>query len=138
MSNHGPMNAVIVFIFLVVGLIHLLPVSGVWSNQALQTLYNVAPASADLSLLLRHRAVLFAIVGLMLIVAAFRRDLRLVAGVLGLLSMLSYLALFVLIRPQNAALIRVFWIDVGAAAGLVLALALHAWQAGQSTSLAAH
>ena len=56
--RHLPMLAL-----LIAGAIHLLPLSGVTGAAALERLYGVAVDSPDLALLLRHRAVLFGLLG---------------------------------------------------------------------------
>jgi hypothetical protein len=54
-----------------VGLMNLLPVSGALSSSRLQGLYGVVLRDANLSILLRHRAVLFGVVGGLLLISAF-------------------------------------------------------------------
>jgi hypothetical protein len=75
---------------------------------------------ADLQLLMRHRAVLFGLVGGLLLLAAFKPRLRLVASVLGLLSMASFMLLAWPLQEHGAALQRVFWADAVGCAVLVI------------------
>ena len=54
----------------VVGIIHLLPLSGVLGVARLQALYDVTITDPNLEIVMRHRAVLFGILGAFLINAA--------------------------------------------------------------------
>ncbi len=110
--------------FVIAGIIHLLPVSGVISSTQLERLYGITldPGNADLLLLLRHRAALFGVVGLMFLLGAWRPEMRQVAGILGLLSMGSYVILGW--GSQNPALTRVWWIDVVLIVVIGVALAI--------------
>ncbi|MEN9788361.1 MAG: putative rane protein [Pseudomonadota bacterium] len=70
----------------VVGIIHLLPLSGVLSVSCLKALYGVAIADSNLEILMRHRAVLFGVLGAFLIYAAFRPGLQLAALIAGIVG----------------------------------------------------
>jgi uncharacterized membrane protein len=50
-------------LMLVVAAIHLVPISGFLGAQRLSALYGINVASADLEILMRHRAALFGILG---------------------------------------------------------------------------
>ncbi|MEM1231860.1 MAG: phosphopantetheine adenylyltransferase [Pseudomonadota bacterium] len=119
------MNGIVAALFILVGLIHLLPAVGVVSDVRLHALYGVGELSADLSLLLRHRAVLFAILGALLIAAAFLPGLRLIVTATGLLSMLSFVALAHSIGTTNPALLKVLRVDIAASVALLVAAAVH-------------
>jgi hypothetical protein len=94
-----------------VGGIHLLPVSGVLSAERLQALYGIAFEGTDLLILMRHRAVLFGIVGGVLIVSALRPRLRPIGVTVGLVSMLSFVCIAVLVGDPNPELTRVAVVD---------------------------
>ncbi len=119
------MNLIVAALFILVGLIHLLPAAGVASDARLHLLYGTGDLSADLSLLLRHRAVLFAILGALLIAAAFLPGLRLIMTAAGLLSMLSFVVLAYSIGITNPALLTVVRVDIAASVALVAAAAVH-------------
>jgi hypothetical protein len=110
-------------LFLIVALINLLPGIGVWSATRLESLYGVPLPEANLVILMRHRAVMLAIVGALLAYAALRPPLRPVAVAAGLLSMLSFVAIAFLGEP-NALLRRVAVVDVVASVLLVAAAVL--------------
>lgn len=109
-------------LFVVVGLINVFPLVGVLGAQQLNALYALPFDNPDLLLLMRHRAVLFGLVGGLLLVAAFKTRLRPIAATLGLGSMLSFLVLALPLAEHGAAIQRVFWADVVASGMLVLAL----------------
>jgi hypothetical protein len=73
---------------------------------------------------MRHRAVLLGIVGGSLIMAAFRPTLRVVAAIVGLVSMVTFLMLALPVIGDSAALARVFWADVVASVLLAAGLAI--------------
>lgn len=107
-------------LYALAGLILVTPLVGVLGAERLQSLYQVALDGPDLLLLMRHRAVLFGVVGGLLLVAAFRPALRAVAATVGLVSAGSFLLLALPLHELNAALQRVFWADVVAVTALVL------------------
>jgi hypothetical protein len=76
---------------LVAALIHLLPLSGVLGAERLATLYGVPVADPNLMILMRHRAVLFGLLGVFLGVAAFIPALQGAALVAGMISVVSFL-----------------------------------------------
>jgi len=108
--------------FLVAGLVHLVPSVGVLGAPQLARLYGVPVEGPELLLLMRHRAVLFAILGALLIAAAFLPALRRPVGFAGLVSMLAFVALFWLAPTESEALRRVMWVDAVVSATLVFAL----------------
>lgn len=118
------MRGVIVVLFLLASLVKLAPVVGVFLPGQIPAAYGVVLTDPNLHMLLRHRAALFAIVGVLLAVAAFRPSLRLLAGVIGLYSMLSFNLVIWLDGPANEQLTRYAQIDVAAAVALVAALLL--------------
>lgn len=111
-------------LLLLAAVANLLPVLGVLSAARLESLYGVLLQDPNLAILLRHRAVLFAIVGGLLGVAAFHPPLRSFAITAGLVSMLSFVALAGLTGDYNPQLRRVVLVDVIASLGLVAAALL--------------
>lgn len=118
------MRHLISALFLLAGLIKVMPLIGVLGPERLHALYQIPFEGADLLLLMRHRAVLFGVIGGLLLVAAFRPALRAVAGTVGLVSVVSFLALAIPLHEHSPALQRVFWADVVAGVALMLALLL--------------
>ncbi len=106
-------------LFLIVGVVNLLPVIGVLSTSRLQALYGVSLSDANLVILMRHRAALFGIVGALLIASAFHGPLRPAAFAAGLVSMLSFVLVAQLVGGYNVELRRVVLVDLAAAALLL-------------------
>lgn len=73
------MNRLITIALVCVGVIHLLPVAGVLGVEKLNTLYGLQLGSQqhDLALLMRHRAMLLGLVGLILLFGAFNSAMQL-------------------------------------------------------------
>ncbi|QKE65413.1 phosphopantetheine adenylyltransferase [Aquipseudomonas campi] len=122
------MNKLIAALLLVAAVIHLLPLAGVLGGERLNSLYGLTLDETNLQLLMRHRAVLFGLLGTLLATAAFLPGLRPLALGAGLLSVLSFLLLAWGEPGYNAAVRRVLLADWIALACLLPALALHLWQ----------
>ena len=105
------------------GLIHLLPVAGVLGGQWLDKLYGVTVKAPDLLILMRHRAILFGLIGAALIAAAMVPGLRIIAAIFGLISMLAFVWLAFGVET-SAQIRRVVWIDVVLSVLLGVALVL--------------
>ncbi len=118
------MRAFVALVLVAVGVLHLLPLVGVLGGSQLERLYGVAIADPALLVLLRHRAVLFGLVGAACLYAAFRPLQRMPVIVAGLASTLSFVALAGAEGP-NAAMHRIVLFDVGAALLLGLAALVH-------------
>ena len=110
---------------IIVGMIHLLPLSGALGANRLSALYGLDFSNPDLQILMRHRAVLFGILGAFLIVAAALPGLRPAALVAGWISVLSFLAIAWGVGGYGEAIRRVVMADLVAAA--CLAIATVAW-----------
>lgn len=115
------MRAIVTGLLLLAALVNLLPVVGVLSTSRLEGLYGVVVQDPNLAILLRHRAVLFAIVAGLLALAAFHPPLRALAIAAGLISMLSFVAVAGLVGEYNPLLRRVVLVDVAASLALVAA-----------------
>ena len=118
------MRAIPAALILGAGIVNLLPAIGAFSAERLQSLYGVVIEDPNLAILMRHRAVLFAIVGALLVASAFHPALRPVAFAAGFVSMGSFVALALLVGYYNLALRRIVWVDVIASLGLVIAAIL--------------
>jgi len=118
------MRLLITVSFLVVAVIHLLPLPGVLGNSQLATLYGVEISDPNLAILLRHRAVLFGLLGTGCAIAAFvpswQNAMLIAAGI----STVSFLLLAVTTGGYNTALTRVVTADIVAIVCLALAAVL--------------
>jgi hypothetical protein len=106
-----------------VGLLHLVPALGASGAERLSQLYGVPLEAENLVLLLRHRAVLFALLGLFCVAAAFHAAWQVPALVAALISTGSFVALGW--GPALTVSLRVvWWADVVAGALALGALLL--------------
>ncbi|WP_150304194.1 phosphopantetheine adenylyltransferase [Pseudomonas saliphila] len=119
------MERVITGLLVLVGIIHLLPVSGVLGPESLAALYGVSLDEPNLEILMRHRAVLFGLLGLFLIYAAFRPAMQLLAIGAGFVSVVSFILIAWSVGGFNEAIRRVVLADVVAAVALVVAVAVY-------------
>ncbi|MBN8481228.1 MAG: hypothetical protein J0L88_06500 [Xanthomonadales bacterium] len=115
------MNHVIQVALLVVAIIHLLPLSGVLGGERLAALYGLSFAEPNLEILMRHRAVLFGLLGAFFLVAAFRPSLQRGAIVAGFVSVGSFLWLAWSVGNANASVSRVVSADLVALGCLIVA-----------------
>jgi hypothetical protein len=115
-----------------VGIIHLAPFTGVVGSAQLGTLYGIPVDGPDLAILLRHRAVLFGIVGVLLVAGAVRASLRNTALVVGWTSVVSFLLLAVSIGGYNQRIGKVVAVDVGALLLLLVATLLQVSRHGKT------
>lgn len=114
------MRHVVSLMLVVVGVIHLLPLSGVLGAERLTSLYGLPFHDPNLAVLMRHRAVLFALLGAFLLASAFRPSWQPMAFAAGGISVVSFLWLAASTGDYNAEIARVVWIDVAALVCLVI------------------
>lgn len=119
------MSKLIAALLLVAGIIHLLPLAGVLGGERLNALYGLALDEPNLQILMRHRAVLFGLLGALLVAAAFIPGLRTLALIGGLISVVSFLLLAWNAPLYNEALRRVVVADWVALVCLLPAAVLH-------------
>lgn len=96
---------------IVPGVIHLLPIVGVLGSEQLTTLYGLPFDDPNLSILMRHRAVLLGMLGAFFVGAAFRPRLQPLAFVTGLITVVSFLSLAWLTGGYNDRIGQVFTAD---------------------------
>ena len=77
------MRYLVCAMLVIVAIIHLLPLSGVFGSERLTSLYGISFDEPDIAILMRHRAVLFGLLGLFLLVAAFIPRFQVAAFVVG-------------------------------------------------------
>lgn len=112
---------------LVAAVIHLLPLSGVMSAARLASLYGISFDEPNLAILMRHRAVLFGLLGALLAFASFRPPLQPMAFLAGFVSVLSFLYLAWSVGGYNPQVGRVFTADIVALVCLVIGAAAYAF-----------
>jgi len=111
----------------VVAIIHLVPLSGLLGTERLAVLYGIQIEEPNLAILMRHRAVLFGLLGVFLLYAAFRPTFQPAAFVAGVVSVLSFLYLAWSVGGYNAQIGRVFTTDIVALVCLVVGAAAYAY-----------
>jgi len=119
------MRHVVSVMLVLAAIIHLAPLTGVLGQDRLAALYGLAFDEPNLALLMRHRAVLFGMVGTLLLLAIFMPALRAAAFLVGFASVVSYLLLAWAGGPYNESVARVVTVDVAALAFLTIGLGAH-------------
>jgi hypothetical protein len=114
-----PVQVLSTTLILVAAVINIMPVAGLASGERLRSLYGIAFDETNLLILMRHRAVLFGIVGGLLVASAFHLPLRPVAFAVGLISMLSFVLIAWLAGTHNAELRRIVMADLVGSFALV-------------------
>ncbi len=110
---------------MLVGLINLIPLTGVLGSERLFALYGLPMKDPNLLILMTHRSVLFGLLGMFLITAAWKLEFQVVAFFAGLVSMISFILLAKLIGNYNTSIKKVVWIDVIGSIALLIAWILY-------------
>ena len=111
-----------VLALLIAGVIHLLPLPGVLGPGHLARLYGVAVSDPNTAILLQHRALLFGLLGALMLIAIPLPSLRIVALSMGFVSAASFIGVAVWVGNFNAEINRVLMADV--IASMLLGLGL--------------
>lgn len=112
-------------LLILVGVIHFLPIAGLFGVEKLSALYSVEILDGNLEILLRHRAALFGILGAFIIYAAFNPGLQPVAFVVAFLSIATFFFLTWSVGGFNDAIRQVIIADVVASLALIAAVSLY-------------
>ena len=105
------MGKAITFCLIVVGLINIAPVVGVISVQKLESAYSVTLAGNDLAILMRHRALLFGILGAFILYSAYNPVYQPAAILMGGVSMVGFALLAHGVGGYNESVGKVLFID---------------------------
>jgi hypothetical protein len=111
---------------IVAGVIHVLPLPGVISATHLERLYGLTFNEPNLLIMMRHRAVLFGLLGVLMIYTAFRGEFVSIAIIGGLVSAAAFIWLAWSTGGYNAAIARIVFADWIAVACLAVAAVCHA------------
>ena len=104
----------------IAGVINLLPAMLAFIPKKISDSYGIEVPDANYELLLRHRAILFGIIGGMMIYSAITKKHYSIAVIIGLVSMISFIILYKMINGEiNAELSKVMKIDI---LGIILLL----------------
>ena len=114
------LSAILIF----VGVIHVLPVVGVFGMKRLSSLYAITVTDPNVEILMRHRAVLFGVVGAFLIYSAFHPELQGLALLAAFFCLISFAWLMLSIGGYNAKLRKVLAVDLVAILALLIGASL--------------
>lgn len=115
------MEKVVTGLLVLAGIIHLLPVPGVLGVDRLAALYGVSLAEPNIEILMRHRAILFGLLGLFLVYAAFQPPLQTLAIIASLVCVVSFIAIAWSVGGYNESVRKVVIADVIATVALIAA-----------------
>ncbi|MBB6521263.1 phosphopantetheine adenylyltransferase [Pseudoteredinibacter isoporae] len=118
------MSKGISFCLIIVGLINIVPVLGVLSVENLEEAYGIALASNDLAILMRHRALLFGILGGFVLYSAFTQAFQTAAMIMAGVSMIGFAVLVNSVEGVNESINKVLLIDYAGIGFWVLAVCL--------------
>lgn len=121
------MKYVSVVALLIASLIHLLPLPGVMGATALARMYGVEVVDPNTSILLQHRALLFGVLGVLMLGAIAVPGLRVTVLAVALCSAASFIVVALWVGGYNAAIGRVVTADVVASALLAAGLCAELW-----------
>jgi hypothetical protein len=119
------MKYVVYGALVVAGLVHLLPLSGVLGSRQLASLYGLRFDEPNLSILMRHRAVLFGLIGSFMLWSIFSPALRSAAFVGGIVSVASFTALALTADGYNEQIRRVVLVDAAVFLCLLVGAIIH-------------
>ena len=105
------MTKLITVCLAIVGLINFVPVLAVISVQKLEEAYSISFVSNDLIILMRHRALLFGVLGGFILYSAFVPAYQGPAMLMAAISMIGYAALMYSVGGYNDSLYKVLIID---------------------------
>jgi len=97
----------------ITGIINLLPSILAFIPNKIGSSYGIEVLNSNYELLLRHRAILFGIIGGIMIYSAITKKNYSIAVLIGLISMVSFIVLYKLVNGEvNPELSNVMKIDI--------------------------
>ena len=112
-------------LMLVVAVIHLLPITGFFGVDRLASLYGIEISDGNLEILMRHRAILFGILGAFFAYAAFKPALQPIAFIAAFASLASFFFLSLSVGHFSDSIRKVVVADVVASVCLLGSIALY-------------
>jgi hypothetical protein len=98
--------------FAVVGAIHLMPIAPIFVPETLSRLYGIGPGDSTLLVLLRHRALLLALVGILCLWASWSTPVRLAALLAAAINVVGFLSFYALYGNPAGALRTIAIVDL--------------------------
>lgn len=125
------MNLLVSAMLVVIAIIHLTPLAGILGGERLASLYGLSFEEPNIAILMRHRAVLFGILGVFLLFAAIRPALQPFAFVIAFVSIASFLWLAWSTGGYNARVGRVVTGDIVALVCLAIGVIARMYDASR-------
>lgn len=119
------LDKIAAIILFIVGVINILPVIVFFDASRTTGLYGLPIEGESLIILMRHRGILLSLVGLALIAAVFKAELRTYAVAAALISKIGFVFLTFTALNSTAEVRQVAFIDVGAIVLLLAVLGIH-------------
>ncbi len=115
------MKLVVSLCMIAAGIIHLLPITGVIGAEQLSRLYGIRLDDPNLAILMRHRALMFGVLGAFLVYSAFKPDIQYLAIVAGLVSAVGFVVIAQTSMPHSEFITKIVFADYVAIAALLIA-----------------
>ena len=112
-------------LMLVVAVIHLLPITGFFGADRLSSLYGIEITDGNLEILMRHRAILFGILGAFFAYAAFTPALQPLAFIAAFASLASFFFLSLSVGDFSDSIRKVVAADIVASLCLLGSIVLY-------------
>ncbi|MCG8414086.1 MAG: phosphopantetheine adenylyltransferase [Pseudomonadales bacterium] len=109
---------------LTIAAIHLAPLVGFLGAERLESLYGIAIESSELEILMRHRAILFGILGGVFVTAAFKRAFQHQAFIIAAATLVPFFYLVAVSENYNEAISTIVRGDIIALLCLTTAVVL--------------
>ena len=90
------MSKIIALFIFIAGVMNFLPVFGLFSASNLANAYGIDVSDPNIEMLMRHRALLFGLLGAFLFYSIYKPAYRMLAGAAGLISMIGFIILAVM------------------------------------------
>jgi hypothetical protein len=116
---------IITALMLVVAVIHLVPIIGFSGADKLTALYGIEMSDGNLEILMRHRAILFGILGAFFVYAAFTPALQPLAFIAAFISLASFFYLSLSVGDFSDAIRKIVIGDIVAAVCLLASIVLY-------------
>jgi len=118
------MNKALTTCLLIVGLINFVPLAGILSVDKLMSAYSITLEGNDIAILMRHRALLFGILGGFILFSAFKSLYQTAAMIMAGISMIGFALLVLTIGGYNDAIAKVLLFDIVGIVVLLVAVLL--------------
>ena len=118
-------NKLFLTLLAAVGVINLLPVVGLFSVTQMEAAYGISILTPELELLLRHRALLFGLIGTLVLFSLFKSHLQPAAMLICGISMIGFMVLAWPTDTLRQPLHTVFWVDAVGVCCLLVAVILY-------------